>query len=211
MRKSLILAALGTTAIGGNALADGFNYNYVQGSVLGSRVKSGGDSDSGKGWRIEGSISNDQPLFLALSYSRNKYSADSDHLEFTNAAALVGAHLSLGPNLDLLGGISYDSLKVTPHVAYTPRDTNASRSGLGLAAGLRGRFGPKLEWNAGVRYRDMEKIDPIIGITLGGSYQLTPALSVNVAASHEKYDKSTLDANESVLAAGVRYQFGTRD
>lgn len=209
MRKCLILAALGTTAIGSNALADGFNYSYVQGSVLGSRVKASGDSDSGKGFRIEGSISNDQPLFMTFSYSRNKYSADSDHLEFTNAAALAGAHLSLGPNMDLFGGISYDSLKITPHVAYTPRDTNASRSGLGAAAGLRGRFGPKLEWNASVRYRDMEKIDPVIGLKLGGGYLVTPALSVNVDASYEKYDKSTLDAKESLLAVGVRYQFGT--
>jgi opacity protein-like surface antigen len=211
MRKRLILAALGATAIASNAMADGFNYSYVQGSVLGSRVKSGGDSDSGQGFRIEGSISNDQPLFMTFSYSRNKYSADSDHLEFTNAAAIVGGHMSLGSNLDLIGGISYDSLKITPHVAYTPRDTNASRSGLGLMAGMRGRFGGKLEWNASLRYRDMEKIDPIIGIALGGSYELTPALSVNVTASHEKYDSSTLDAKESQLAAGVRYQFGTRD
>ena len=51
-------------------------------------------------------------------------------------------------------------------------------------------------------------IDPIIGFTIGGRYLFTPALSVGVDASREKFDKSTLDATESVVAVGVRYQFG---
>jgi predicted porin len=211
MRKLLIVPALAALVIAEQAAAEGFNYTYVQGSVLGTRVKSGGDSDGGKGFRLEGAISNNQPLFLALSFARNKYSADSDHLEFTNASAGVGGHLSLGSNVDLLGIISYESVKIKPLVSYSPKDNGASRNGLGFAAGMRARFGPNLEWNASVKYRDMEKIDPILGITVGGRYLFTPALSVSVNASREKYDKNTLDATESILAVGVRYQFGTRD
>ncbi len=208
MRNRLIMSALAALVIGEGALAGDFNYNYVQGSVLGTRIKAGGDSDNSNGVRIEGAVSNFQPVFLYASLSKNKYSSDSDHLKFTNASAGVGAHLALGSNVDLIGGISYESLKMTPHIQYTPRDLSASRSGLGFMAGLRAQFGPKLEWNASVRYRDMEKIDPIIGFTIGGRYLFTPALSVGVDASREKFDKSTLDATESVVAVGVRYQFG---
>jgi predicted porin len=207
MRKSLILSALATLVVCDTALAGDFNYNYVQGSVLGTRVKSDGDSDNGKGFRVEGSVSNNQPMFLRVSFARNKYSSGSDNLRFTNASAGLGGHLALGTSMDVIGIISYESVKMTPHIAYSPRDTSAARSGMGLTAGLRGAVGPKFEWTASARYRDMQKIDPIIGFTIGANYLLTPALAVAVDASHEKFDKSTLDANESIVAVGVRYNF----
>ena len=97
MRNCLILSALATLVIGEGAVAGDFNYNYIQASVLGTRIKAGGDSDSGKGLRLEGAVSNFQPLFLYGSLSKNKYSADSDHLKFTNATAGVGATLEDPP------------------------------------------------------------------------------------------------------------------
>ena len=209
MHKRLLWSALATLVTGDAALAGDFNYNYVQGSVLGTQVKSDGDSDGGKGFRLEGAVSNFQPLFLYFSLSRNKYSADSDNLKFTNATAGLGGHLPLGANVDLVGVISYESLKMTPHIAYSPRDTSASRSGMGATAGLRAQFGSKLEWSASLKYRDMEKIDSIIGVAIGGRYLITPALSVTLDASRQKFDKDTLDATESVAALGVRYEFGT--
>lgn len=209
MRNRLIVSAVAALVLGEGALAGDFNYNYVQGSVLGTRIKANGDSDGGKGLKIEGAVTNFQPLFVYGSLSKHKYSSGSDGLKFTNATAGVGAHLSVGANMDLIGGISYESVKMSPHVQYTPRDTNTSRSGLGLMAGLRAQFGPKLEWNASLKYRDIEKIDPVIGITIGGRYSVTPALAVGVDLSRDKFDKSTLDATESVVAVGVRYQFVT--
>jgi hypothetical protein len=200
--------ALAMLVAGHGALAGDFNYTYLQGSLLGTRVKADGDADGGKGLRLKGSISNDSPLFGYFDFATNKYSSDSDRLKFSNVAVGLGAHLSAGPTMDLVGSISFERITMKPHISYSPGDTGASRMGLGLVAGVRAQAGEKIEWSASLKYRDMKRIDPIIGITVGGRYRLSPALSVAVDATHQKYDKSTLDATESLLELGLRYQFG---
>jgi predicted porin len=210
-RISGTFAALAVLVVGHDALAGDFNYTYVQGGLMGTRVKAGGNSDGGMGWRLKGAISNNTPLFGFFEYGANKYSSDSDNLKFINASAGLGAHLPLRPGVDLVGGVSFERVTMKPHISYSDAipdgDTNPSRMGLGLMAGMRAQAGDRFEWSASLKYRDMKKIDPIIGITVGGRYLFTPALSVAVDATHQKYDKNTLDATESLLELGVRYQF----
>jgi hypothetical protein len=207
-RISGTLVALAVLVAGHEALAGDFNYTYVQASLLGTRVKSGGDSDNGNGFRLKGLISNDSPLFGSFDFATNKYSSRSDDLKFSNVSVGLGAHLPLGPNVDLIGGASFERLTMKPHIAYSPNDTKSSRSGLGLMAGMRAQTGALIEWSASAKYRRMEKIHPVVGVTIGGRYLFTPALSVAVDASFQKYDKKTLDATESMLELGLRYQFG---
>ena len=207
-RISGTLAALAMLAAGHEALAGDFNYTYVQGGLVGARISSNGDSDSGKGLRLKGAISNDTPMFAFLDFVADRYSSGSDRLKFSNLSAGVGAHLSLRPGMDLVGGVSLERVTMKPRISYSLGDTSASRMGLGLMAGIRAQAGEKIEWSAGLNYRDMKKLDSIIGVTVGGRYLFTPALSLAVDATHQKYDKHAVDASESLLDVGVRYQFG---
>lgn len=216
MRNRLVLAALATMSVGGQALAEGISYTYLQGSLIGTRIKAGGESDGGKGFRLEGAISNDQPIFGFFNFARHKYPSSSENLKFTNASAGVGVRLSLASSVDLVGGLSFETIKIQPFVSYSapvpppqqPSDSDSSRNGIGLSAGLKGSAGSRIEWNAGVKYRRIEHIDPIVGISAGARYSVTPAIAVGVDAFHEKFDKDTLDATESTVAFAVRYQFG---
>jgi hypothetical protein len=214
MRKRVVWSAVVAMVMAGQALADGMSYNYLQGGALGTQIKAGGDSDGGAGFRLEGAISNNMPMYAFFNLSSNKYSGGSDNLKLVNASAGVGGHLPLSSSLDFVGSISYESVRLTPHISFsTPAppqpspDSNPSRGGVGLAAGVRGQVGTKIEWTAGIKYRDIARIKSILGASVGGRYFLTPALALGVDVSGQKYSKNTLDATESMVAFSVRYQF----
>ncbi len=224
MRIRVVCSAVLALVVGGQALAEGMSYNYLQGGLLASQVKKNGDSDGGFGYKFEGAISNNMPVYVFFNLAANKYPDASDNLRITNVSAGVGGHRALTSTLDVVGSISYENIDLKASVESTTPpppgpafDAYPPRGGLGYAAGLRGQFGSKVEWTAGIKYRDVKSSDSVLSLAVGGRYFIRPALALGVELTTQKYDMEFTDRNglviadltdarETTVVAGVRYQ-----
>lgn len=206
MRKHLIVTAVAALVLGGEALADGFNYNYAQGNVLGTRMRGGGDSTDGSGLAFEGSIEFGPHLLGFADLGSVKYDEDQLSLRFNTVSLGLGGYMPLSPTVDLVGGASFESVELKASDGFD----NGSESfhGWGLRAGVRGRGGDKFQWTAGLKYRDVRDLQSTVSVTIGGRYYFTPRFALGLDLTGSKYDKDTLDTRESVAALTFRYEFG---
>jgi len=190
MRKHLALGAVLALGLGTQAFAaDGFSYNLIEGGYVRGEVD---DFDlHGDGIVIAGSVELGQNLFGFASVNDIDYGPISSNL--FNAG--LGFNWALGPDLDLVSGVSWE------RVEAKSGGISASDDGIGLNVGLRGRV-DRLELTGNVKYSDFGHGSN--GFTLGasGRYYFTDAFAAGPDISHS--DDGT---NWGV---SFRYDFGKR-
>jgi hypothetical protein len=201
MRKHLIVATVATLTMGGYAMADDFNYTYVQADGGASRLSGGGDHANGSTFGVKGAFAFGSYLYGFADFSTGNYSIAGPNLTVTPISAGVGAHMALSPMVDLVGGASFERIKYKTSGSF--HDT-----GWGLSAGLRGQATDMIQWNVGVKYRDVGDFQSVIGVSAGGSYYFTPAFALGLDLSYSKYDKDVLDLKETSEKVTFRYEFG---
>lgn len=205
MRKHLFLSAAAALVVGGNALAAEVSYNYVQGGLAVSRLSGNGESDTGIGLGVKGEAEIWSFLYGSLDVGNVKYSpTDAVDLTFQPVSLGVGAHTALG-SVDVFGGLSLERVKVKTDVDGFGSNSN-SDSGLGLTVGARGMVAENIQWTGSLKYRDMDDLDSIITIDVGGHYYFKPNMAVGVNLTRNDYDN---DLAETAVLFSFRYDFSS--
>lgn len=208
MHKRLGLLAAAALACGGQAMADGFNYNYIQGDIVGSEIRGSGDSTSGEGFGINGSAELGPGWTAFFGIERTRYSETGATLKFTPVTIGVGFHAPISPTVDVVAGASFERVKLNAALSGFGSGST-SENGWGLGAGLRGMVGEKVQWGGDIKYRDVGDLKGILAISVGGRYYFTPVFGVGLELSTDRYDKdalgTTLKENKAVLS--FRYEF----
>jgi hypothetical protein len=192
MRKHLALGAVLALGLGTQAFAaDSLSYNLIEGGYVRGEVD---DIDlHGDGFSIGGSLELGQNLFGFASVNSVDY--DNTNLSSSLFNAGLGFNWALGPDVDLVSGVSWE------RVTAKASGVSVSDDGIGLNVGLRGRF-DQLELTGNVKYSDFGHGSN--GFTLGasGRYYFTPAFAAGPDISHS--DDGT---NWGI---SFRYDFGKR-
>jgi hypothetical protein len=191
MRKQFALGAVLALGTAGSALAaEGFSYSNVDVSYTTLNLKN--DSRDADGFGLAASYGFNDNFSVFADYD----DLDVDGAEGGSLKHLdlgVGFHWSLTPNLDLTSGLSYESL-----------DSGPNASGLGIAAGLRGRLGESFELTGGLKYYDLNKgWSSQTTFNVGARWYFTPAFAVGA----EYGDQDDLGTS---LRFSVRYDFGQK-
>ena len=206
-RNQVIFSAAAALLLGGQALAEGMSYNYVQVDVIGSQLRGSGDHTNGSGFGAHGSVGFGQSAIGFFDVGTTKYSESGADLKFTPVSLGLGAHVPLSDMTDFVGTASYERVKAKASLAGFGSASD-SYSGWGLGAGLRGLAGEKFDWTATLKYRHVSTLKSIFGLTVGGHYYFTPQLALGLDLTTQKYDKSVLDVKENMAALSFRYDFG---
>jgi hypothetical protein len=153
MRKTILASAIATLAVAGPALADNFSYNILELGLVGATVDDqGGDLDTeGGGLSLGASVEFTPNIygFLNLSGVTHDLKYYDESFDIGQGGLGIGFNLPLASSLDLVSGVSLQSLRME-----TDFDT-FSGNGYGLNVGLRGGGG-RLEWNVGLEYIDID-------------------------------------------------------
>jgi hypothetical protein len=203
MRKHLIVAAVAALTMGGYAMADDLNYTYVQADGGAARLSGSGDHVSGSVFGVNGAFAFGSYMYGFADLSTAKYTESGSSLKINPISVGVGAHKALTPMVDLVGGASFERIEFK-----VGGSGNVHDSGWGLGAGLRGQATDMVQWNLGVKYRDVGDFQSVISVSGGGSYYFTPAFALGLDLSYSKYDKDVLDVKETAAKATFRYEFG---
>jgi hypothetical protein len=107
----MVLFAAAALAFGGQAMADGFNYNYIQGDVISSELRGGGSSTSGDGLGAGASVELGSSWTTFFGVERTKYSEAGETIKFTPTSVGIGFHAPLASTLDFVGTASYERVR----------------------------------------------------------------------------------------------------
>jgi hypothetical protein len=200
MRKQVALGLIAAMALGAQtAAAEGFSYNLIEGSYMTGDLE-GLDGD---GFGIEGLTELAPSIHLISGLSSLEFEESGVDLEMDTISIGVGFNWALSDNADLVGGLTYERLKVSSDFLAE----SASDSGFGVSAGIRGRVAESLELTAGIDYADFGNGGDMISYSAGGHWYFTPNFAVG--AKYNKMDLGDgLDGDTWVL--GLRYDFGDR-
>ncbi len=193
MRKYLALgtlAALGLTTQAFAADAEGFSYNLIEGSYIDTEI----EGIDGDGFGVSGSVEFNQNVFGFGSINDIDYEGGVGSSQLSLG---VGVNWALSPVVDLVGGLSYERIKLSVSGLGSE-----SEDGYGLNLGLRGRVGDALELSAGVNNVDLGADIDDTTLQAAGRYYFTPAFAVGLDVSDN--DDGT------AFGLSVRYDFGNR-
>jgi hypothetical protein len=179
MRKSVALGTIAALGLAGPVMAaEGFSYNLIEGSYI--------DAEDGvDGLGVAGSVEFTSNVFGFGSYS----SLDAGPFDVSQFTLGAGMNFPLAPNLDLVGGLSFERVEV---------DGFGSDTGFGANIGVRGRVLEKLELTAGLKYVDFGNGADDTALQAGGRWYFTNAFAAGV------------DVGEDSYALTLRYDFGNR-
>jgi hypothetical protein len=217
MRTRLVLSAMAALAMGGEALADGVSYKYIQGNANIAQLTQSGSAMNGSGLGLTGGAGIGSYLFASGNFSSNLYSEKYFNIDtnthfkigFTSGTLGAGGHLPLGSALDLVAGGSVERLRVRISETGQPTLTDTF-NGWGATLGLRGWFSDTIQWDIALKYSDMGDLKTVLGYSFSGRYYFRADYSFGVDVIGRKYDDSTLNFNESVVAVVFRHDFGVR-
>lgn len=187
------LAVLIATVLPCAALAQQpFSYTYVEGSVISSELNDIGPLDAGgDGIGVRGSVSVLPRYHLFAAYTDEGFDFDLDR---TTLEIGAGYAYPLQQNFDLVGRLSYIESDIDRPGPDLEDD------GFGLEGGIRGRFTPRAEFDAGIRYVDVRGSDT--SLFFKGRFFLRPNLAVGGGLTKN-------DGNLS-LTADIRFLFAGR-
>jgi hypothetical protein len=189
MRKQFALgAALALGVVSAPVLAD-FSYSNAELSYIKADNVFGSSFDA-DGFGLSGSYEFNDNISVFGGFADTDVDGGEGSIKNLNLG--VGFNWSLGENLDLTSGLSYESV-----------DTGPNATGYGLGLGLRGRLGESFEWTGGLKYIDLNKgVDGQTTFTVGGRYYFTPNFALGL-------DYSDLDElAKSSWRVALRYDFG---
>jgi hypothetical protein len=166
----------------------GLDYTYVEGRFISSEINVGPFDADGDSIAVIGSLSVGRRYHLFASYK--DYGVDFNN-DATTFAVGGGIHHALSSEWDLIGEVSY----VNAHFDNPGRGDD---DGIGLTGGVRGRFTPKVEFDAGLDYVDLNRSNT--SLFARGRYYLNSRLAVGGGI--------TLDDGDSALMISIRGVFG---
>jgi outer membrane protein with beta-barrel domain len=160
------------------ALADGINYNYIEGSYQRVELDDSTFSVDGDGYGIAGSVALGDNWHLIGGYNGTSFDVlpgvDVDLDELTLGG---GFHTSLTPNMDFVANLAYVRLE------GSSQGFSIDDDGLGASIGIRAMATPSLELAAALQY--IELSDGGNDTTLRGDawYSFTPSFAVGLNVS----------------------------
>jgi opacity protein-like surface antigen len=199
MRKQVALGIIAAMALGAQtAAAEGFSYNFIEGAYATGDLE-GLDGD---GFSIEGASELAPAVHVFSGLSNLDFEQSGVDLELDTISIGVGFNWGLSDNVDLVGGASFERVKVASDFL----GESDSDSGYGLMAGIRGRVAESLELEAAIKYADFGDGD-LTTFSAGGRWYFTPNFAVGA-----KFNKLDLgDGLEGdVWLFSIRYDFGDR-
>jgi len=178
MKKMATVSALAMLAMGGQAVADDFDYHFFDAGLI---LADSGNND-GAGVGVAGSMDVEGLYQNATAFGGASY-VDFDGFNLLNLEAGMGFHWPLASVVDFNGGLALEYQKVTG---------GGSDLGFGLNAGVRARpFSPAWELDGGLKYVDIGQYDDTM-IVLGARYSFRSGMSAGVHLSSGDIDYWTL-------------------
>ena len=172
-----------------SALADGFDYTFVEAGFVSTEVDVGPFDVDGDGIGIHGSFALSENVHLRGGYSDQDYDFDIDGSVLNFGA---GFNTALNADFDFVAHVSYYDVEVDTVIG------DASDDGLGIGAGIRARPGANFELDAGLTYVDLDDSDTVLNVGLRYYFSNTFALAGGLSD-----DDSGLS-----FSVGVRAEFG---
>jgi hypothetical protein len=181
MNKLATVSALAALAMGGQAMAADFSYNFFDGNV----ILADAPGNDGVGIGVAGSheLANLYPNATAIGGVRY---IDFDGFNLLNAEAGLGFHWPLVDVLDLNGGVS---LLLARASGYGDSDSDL---GFTVNAGVRAvPFGPEWEFDGGLKHVDSDFNDDTY-LYVGARYMFRTGMSAGLQLESGDIDTLTL-------------------
>lgn len=200
MRKQVALGVIAALALGAQtAAAEGFSYNFIEGSYATGDME-GMDGD---GFSIKGATELAPSVHVFSGLTNLDFEEAGVDLEMDTMSIGVGLNWGLSDNADLVGGLSYERVKVASDFL----GASDSDSGFGVSGGIRGRVGNSLELEAGIKYADFGNGGDLLTYSAGGRWYFTPNFAAGV--EFNKIDLGDGIEGDAFLFS-LRYDFGDR-
>ena len=163
------------------AIADGFNYNFLQ--VNYGTVDFALSSIDCDGFGLNGSFGVTENLDIVASYHT------ADYFEYVTDATEwrvgLGGHSSLSDHVDIVARVEYVNTDIDHLIGQAPPGSvdNFADSGFGLTVGARAKILSRFEVNGGVSYVDLSDQGNEFGFGAGMLFNWTKSISVGAFAS----------------------------
>lgn len=181
MKRLATVSALATLAMGGQALAEDFDYHYFDAGLI--LADAGGNND-GKGLGVAGSMDVTGLYQNATGFGGVSY-VDLDGFNLLNVEGGLGFHWPIASMVDFNGGLALELNKFSGN-------GGGSDLGFGLNAGVRARpFTPAWELDGGLKYVDIGQYQDT-SVVLGARYTFRPGMSAGVQLASGDIDYWTL-------------------
>jgi hypothetical protein len=179
MKKMALVSTLAMLAMGGQALAEDFNYHFLDAGLI---LADGGANNDGTGVGVAGSMDVAGLYQNATAFGGASY-IDFDGGNLLNLTGGMGFHWPLASIVDFNGGLALEYRKVTG---------GGSDLGFSLNAGVRARpFAPAWELDGGLQHVDIGQYEDT-RIVLGARYTFRPGMSAGVELNSGDIDYWTL-------------------
>lgn len=169
----------------------GFDYTYVDASLVNTEIEVGPADVDGDGIAINGSFGLTDNVNLVYGYSDQDYDFNIDGSTMNVG---VGFHTDINSDIDFVADVQYIDVSVDTPVG------SADEDGLGISGGIRAHVGDSLELDAGLQYVDLDDSDTVLKV--GGRYYFNDSFALSAGISDA-------DAGMS-WSVGVRAEFGGR-
>lgn len=174
MKLKVIAAAIISATVSLGAMAEGFNYTYVQGDVgtvkVDSDVASGVDADV---LALSGSGALTENVFLVGGYSSSDWGHD---VKNTTVALGVGYHSPITDTTDFVGTATYQQLSLDTSI------DSVDETGYGISAALRHNLNQTFELDAGFTYVTVDS-ESKTGVLIGGLAHINSNVDVGLTIS----------------------------
>jgi opacity protein-like surface antigen len=174
-----------------SVFADGFDYTYVEGSLLSSEINVGPLDADGDGIGIFGSYAIHEDYHIFAGYEDQSFDFGIDASTFAIGG---GINYVLDEDWDLIGRLSYVNVDLGSFAGSRDDD------GFALMGGVRGRLTSKVELDAGINYVDVRNSDTSLFVS--GRYFLNSGLAVGGGLG--------LNDGDATLNITIRALFGNR-
>lgn len=170
MHRGFILGSIAALSIAGPAMADGFDYSYLEVGYVKSEID---DFDvDGDGLGLRGSYEFTENFHAFAAYSDQDFDFD------VGASTLeVGGGYAwpINPNMDIVGTVSYVKVEID-----VPFFGDVDDDGFALGAGLRARAMEQLELTGGLKYVSFDEGGEDTTFAAGGRYFFTKQFAAGV-------------------------------
>ncbi len=188
IRPVLILA---TATLAAPAMADGLDYNYLQGGYQRIELDDNFFDVDGDGLGIGGSFELGDSVFVFADYG----TADFDFgVDFNELGAGVGYHVPVGPQTDFVATLAYVRAE-----AESSSFGSVDDSGIGASIGLRSMVTDTVELFGSINYADLDDSGDETSFAAGAWFNVTDNLALGVSAG--------VGDDTTSYGAGVRLYF----
>lgn len=197
--KTLTTLVAIAAAISTPAMAENFNYNYVQVGYSTGDVKGIGFKGDTSGVSLVASAALNETLFMTGGINNQDLKVGGLNANIDSYKLGIGARTSISNTTDLTASISY--------LSETTLELGAKTTGYGLDVGISHKVSDSIEFLAGVGYlRGGSQGLPKTGTTsvsIGGRYKINKNFSIGLGYSFA----TNKDVDGKGLLVATRYEF----